>query len=271
MVLITGDRDGSIAVDYTVNAAIGFPWVTGPERHAGPVNHVLQAWDAMTGFLATAAVLVAERHRRITGEGQLVELSLSDVGLAVAGHLGLISEAILNEEPRGRFGNSIYGTFARDFSTRDGRHVVVLALTPRQWRCLGEATGLTERFSELGARLGLDFRQEGDRWSGRREISDLLASWIAQHSLADVRELFDAQGVMWGPYQTFKQLVAEDPRASAANPLFEEVDHPGLGRFLTNGSPLRFGAGAPVRPMAAPELGQHTDEVFREFGLEHAR
>ena len=49
MVVITGNRDGSAAVDYTVNAALGFPFVTGPEDAEGPVNHVLPAWDAMTG------------------------------------------------------------------------------------------------------------------------------------------------------------------------------------------------------------------------------
>ncbi len=132
MVVVTGNRDGSAAVDYTVNAALGFPFVTGPEGHDGPVNHVLSAWDAMTGFLASTAILAAERHRRLTGKGQLVELSLSDVGLAVAGHLGLIGEAVLEDEPRGRFGNHVYGTLGRDFVTRDERRVIALALTPRQ-------------------------------------------------------------------------------------------------------------------------------------------
>jgi 2-methylfumaryl-CoA isomerase len=50
MVLITGSRDGRTAVDYTVNAELGFPYITGLEGHVGPVNHVLPAWDAMTGF-----------------------------------------------------------------------------------------------------------------------------------------------------------------------------------------------------------------------------
>jgi len=59
MVVITGDRDGGIAVDYTVNAAVGFPWLTGPEGHEGPVNHVLPAWDGMTGYLAALAILAA--------------------------------------------------------------------------------------------------------------------------------------------------------------------------------------------------------------------
>ena len=267
MVVITGNRDGSIAVDYTVNAALGFPLITGPEGADGPVNHVLPAWDAMTGFLASTAILAAERHRRLTGEGQLVEISLSDVGLAVTGHLGLIGEAVLEEAPRGRFGNHVYGTFGRDFVTRDGRSVIVLALTPRQWRSLVEATGLSGEFRNLESRLGLYFNNEGDRWRGRLEICDLLHAWISVRNLTSVAAAFDAAAVMWGPYQTFKELVSGDPRASAANPLFAEVEHPDLGRYPTPGSPLRFGAAKPVPPRPAPKLGEHTEEVLRELGL----
>jgi 2-methylfumaryl-CoA isomerase len=268
MVLITGDRDGGVAVDYTVNAAVGFPWLTGPVDHAGPVNHVLPAWDGMTGYLAALAILAAERHRRLHAEGQLVELSLSDVALAMAGHLGLIGEAILEPEPRGRFGNEVYGTFGRDFRTDDGRHVMVLALTPRQWESLGEATGLRAAFSELEARVGADFGEEGARWLYRKPLFELLGRWVAAHNLAEVREAFDEHGVLWGPYQTVKQLLAEDPRASSANPMLADVDQPGLGPLLTPGSPLRFSAALPVPPRRAPVLGEHTEEVLREFGLE---
>ena len=267
MVVITGDRDGGTAVDYTVNAALGFPWLTGPDDHEGPVNHVLPAWDCMTGYLAALAILAAERHRRLHGEGQLVELSLSDVGLAMAGHLGLIGEAILEPEPRGRFGNEVYGTFGRDFATRDGRRVMVLALTARQWASLGEATGLSSEFAAVESGAGADFRREADRWVHRRPLFGLLDTWFAQHDLAAVSKAFDAHDVLWSPYQTVKQLVADDPRASTANPMFSEVEHPWLGRFLTAGSPLRFGAAPPARARRAPDLGEHTEEVLREFGL----
>jgi 2-methylfumaryl-CoA isomerase len=268
MVLITGSRDGGSAVDYTVNASLGFPYVTGPEGYQEPINHVLPAWDAMTGFLAATAILAAERHRRLTGEGQLVELSLEDVGLAVTAHLGLIGEAILEQEPRERYGNHVYGTFGRDFVTRDGRRVMVLALTAGHWRSLVEATGLSGEFSQVEARLGLYFNNEGDRWRGRKEICELLEEWIAARNLNNVANIFDRSHVLWGPYQTFKQLVADDVRASAANPLFAEVDQPSLGRYIVPGSPLRFGAAKALPPRPAPELGEHTQQVLDEFGIQ---
>jgi 2-methylfumaryl-CoA isomerase len=161
----------------------------------------------------------------------------------------------------------VYGTFGHDFGTRDGQRVMVLALTPRQWVSLGEATGLSRAFSEFESRVGANFRKEGDRWTHRKQLCELLDPWVAQRDLAEVRKAFDQHGVLWSPYQRVKELVADDPRASIANPMFAEVNHPGLGTFLTTGSPLRFSATKPVQPGSAPTLGEHTEEVLREFGL----
>src|SRR5467141_425023 len=57
MVVISGNRDGTAAVDYTVNAALGFPFVTGPDGYEGPVNHVLPAWGAMSGVVRAPAIV----------------------------------------------------------------------------------------------------------------------------------------------------------------------------------------------------------------------
>ena len=90
---IQGDRHGGSAVDYTVNARVGVPHVTGPGAACDAVNHVLPAWDVVTGQMAATALLAAERHRRIKGVGQHVKLALEDVALAVMGHLGFLAEA----------------------------------------------------------------------------------------------------------------------------------------------------------------------------------
>ena len=79
VVALTGNADGTSELDYTVNPATGFPWITGPREHADPVNHVLPAWDIALGTLSAFGILAAERHRSITGAGQIVRLALSDV------------------------------------------------------------------------------------------------------------------------------------------------------------------------------------------------
>ena len=215
MILIDGSPEGRPAVDYTVNAGMGFPLITGPRDTNGPVNHVLPAWDVSAGLLAAVGILAAERHRRRTGEGQLVELALSDIALTVADRLGFLAEAQLVEQLRPRLGNEIFGTFGRDFRTRDGRHVMIVALTPDQWRRLSEATGLAEAFAGLEASAGVDLRDEGARFVHRADIFPLLEAWTGARTMAEVAAALDAHSVLWSPYRTFKELVRDDPRAAS--------------------------------------------------------
>ena len=262
MVNIVGNHDGSSAVDYTVNPATGFPWATGPTNLGVPFNHLLPAWDAITGTLAAAGVLAAERHRRIHRQGQFVRLALSDVAFAMVGHLGKIAEVQINKNERPKYGNYLYGAFGRDFATKDGKRIMVVGLTPRQWQNLVEATGIHEACSQIEKLMGVDLSDEGDRFAAREVIGAVLKPWIISRTLAQVAAIFDAHDVCWGPYQTFTELVETDPRCSPENPMFDLVEQPGIGTYLMPGSPLAFGACDRVPPQAAPQLGEHTDEVL---------
>src|SRR5437870_2077246 len=156
MVNILGNHDGSSAVDYTVNPATGFPWATGPTNLGVPFNHLLPAWDAITGTLAATGLLAAERHRAQTGEGQLVRLALSDVAFAMVGNLGRIAQAQLGATDHAKDGNYLYGAFGHDFTTRDDRRVMVVALTARQWDALVATTGTAEAFTAIESATGHD-------------------------------------------------------------------------------------------------------------------
>jgi len=264
MVALTGNPDGTSEVDYTVNPATGFPWATGPRNLAEPLNSVLPAWDVAMGTLGAVGLLSAERHRTRTGEGQLIRLSLSDVAFAMVGNLGRIAEAQLGARDQRKDGNYLYGAFGHDFETRDGRRVMVVALTARQWKALRDVTGIGEACASIEHATGHDLGTETGRFEARDLIAALLRPWFARHDLPTIRERFAGTGVSWGPYQTFRQLVTEDPRCSAANPMFEEVEHPGVGSYLMPGSPLDFSRTprGPVR--RAPLLGEHTEEILAE-------
>lgn len=264
MVAIRGQPDGATAVDYTVNAAAGFPLATGPEGLAEPINHVLPAWDIATGLQAAFGLLAAERHRRLTGEGQLVRLSLMDSALAMLGHLGILAEAQINKVDRPRGGNDLYGAFGRDFATSDGKRVMIVALTDRQWRAVLDATGLAAEVAAVEKAGGYDFRNEGDRYRARDRLNPLVSAWIAKRPYDDVARAFGEKGVLFERYQSFGELVAGDPRCSLANPLFGEVDQPGIGRILTPGALLDFSAKARAAPERAPLLGEHTDQVLAD-------
>jgi 2-methylfumaryl-CoA isomerase len=265
MMNVTGNPDGSSAVDYTVNCALGFPFVTGPAHGAAPVNpvnHVLPAWDAIAGVTAAMGILAAERHRRLTGAGQFIRLPLADVAFAMAGHLGYIAEVQVNGTERRSSGNYLYGAYGCEFETADDRFVYVAAITRRQWDELCKATGLRDKLEMLEPLLGVDLAQEGDRFQARKAISAVLAPWFRERTVADIGHAFNGTGVCWGPYQTFAQMVANDPRCSTANPLFSMIDQPGIGSYLVPGSPLQFAAVPREAPRRAPRLGEHTDEIL---------
>jgi 2-methylfumaryl-CoA isomerase len=261
---IIGSPDGSTAVDYTVNASSGFTFVTGPAGSTNPTNHVLPAWDVATGLTAATSVLAAERLRTRTGRGGLVTISLADVAFAMVANLGYVAQAQVLHEDRPPLGNDMYGAFGRDFPTADDRRVMVVAISLRQWQALARATGIESRLPALETELGLDFALEGDRFAGRDALATLIAPWLARRTLAEVAEVFDGYGVCWGPYQTFTQLVEEDWRTTAANPMFSDIEQPGIGLLRTPGTPMAFRAAPRQTPRPAPLLGQHTDEILAE-------
>ena len=271
MVALTGNPDGTSEVDYTVNPATGFPWATGPRNLSEPLNSVLPAWDIATGSLAAIGLLAAERHRQRTGVGQQVRLSLSDVAFAMVGNLGRIAEAQLGGQDQSKDGNYLYGAFGHDFETRDGRRVMVVALTARQWRALVDVTGIGEACVKIAEVTGYDLDTETGRFEGRDLIAGLLRPWFASRELSEIRRAFAGTGVSWGPYQTFGQLVTEDPRCSPGNPMFSVLSQPGIGEYLVPGSPLQFSGLGRLPARRAPVLGEHTDEVLAELlGLNDA-
>ena len=161
MVALIGNRDGTSAIDYTVNPATGFPLSPARAASDAPVNSVLPAWDIAAGLHAAVGLLAAERHRTRTGKGTLVRLALSDVAFAITAGLGRLAQGELGLDDGGKDGNYLYGAFGRDFATRDGRRVMVVALTPKQWAALKDATGIADAVAALAARTGARSRYRG--------------------------------------------------------------------------------------------------------------
>ncbi|MEV5832720.1 CoA transferase [Nocardia sp. NPDC052112] len=258
---ILGRADGSAAVDYTVNAATGFPLVTGPADHEGPINHVLPAWDLLCGVHAALAVTAAVRHRDATGQGSRITLALEDVALATVGNLGFLTEAALCGRQRPRSGNAIYGQYGQHFTSADGVSFMVVALTPRHFRDLTELTGSTAAVEALATALTADFTDEGTRYRHRDVLTGLFTPWFRDRPAQEIGTALAKTSVLWERYRSFDEL-AIDPRITA-NPLFTLLQQPQIGEYLAPGSPISVnGAHIPARP--APRLGEHTESVLRD-------
>jgi 2-methylfumaryl-CoA isomerase len=265
---LLGRGDGSTGVDYTVNAGLGYPLVTGPADHAGPINHVLPAWDVCCGLYAALCVVTAVRRRENSGAGTRISLALEDVALATAANLGLLTEPQVNGTQRERLGNAIYGQYGQDFTSRDGGRFMVVALTKRHFRDLVEVTGTHAAVSALADALGVDFGSEGDRYRYQDVLSGLFATWFNEHSADEVAAALSNTTVLFERYRTFAE-VAAGPKVTD-NPLFSRLQQPGLGDYFAPGLPAAFDGAHPASA-PAPALGQDTADVLqRLLGLSTA-
>jgi 2-methylfumaryl-CoA isomerase len=259
---VSGRADGGTGVDYTVNASIGFPMVTGPAELATPVNHVLPAWDVTCGIYTALAVVAALRHRDATGQGQRISIPLENVALATAGNLGFFTEVMINGTARQRIGNSVYGQYGQDFTSSDGASFMIVALTGRHFRDLAELTGTTKAVAALAETLEADLADEGQRYEHRDALFGLFNEWFSQHTAQEITDALSASSVLWDRYRTFDE-AARGERVTS-NPMFTKLDQPRIGEYLAPGLPMSFGGVYPAAAVA-PALGDDTTAVLGEW------
>ncbi|RYY27670.1 MAG: carnitine dehydratase [Sphingomonadales bacterium] len=262
-VRVMGQANGGPALDYTVNSAVGIPGMTGPtELDDTPVNHVLPAWDLLSGAYAAFAMLAAIQHRTATGQGQEVRVPLADVAIGTVANLGMLAETVQEGQDRPRMGNTVYGAFGRDFVTRDGARLMLLALTPRQWSGMVEVLGIAGEIAAIEQARGISFAtDEGLRYDHRDALFPLVEARIRTWDRAPLEAALEAKGCCFGSYATMSD-AAKDPTLVTNNPIFGRtenpsgLDYPAPGPFVTLPSQAR---GAPVR---APGLGEHSEEIL---------
>lgn len=259
---VEGRRNGRPAVDYSINAEVGVPLMTGPVDAAVPVNHVLPAWDLVTGMLAASAVSAALYQRHRTGLGAAVEIALADVALAGVAGLGWLAEADEAGRARPRVGNHMYGSFGVDFETADGRRLMVVALTEGQWAALLKATGTEHVFEALEESLDANLDLEGDRYRLRETIASVLRPWFQARDLTTLERVLNDAKVLWSPYRDMAEVVAA--AKGGEHDILSEIEQPGVGQMLAASAPWRWD-GAQTSPEPAPLLSADTEQVLSDM------
>ncbi|MBL9068979.1 MAG: CoA transferase [Sphingopyxis sp.] len=261
-VRVMGWADGSPALDYTVNNSVGYPMLTGAGSE--PVNHVLPAWDLLTGAYAAFALLAAIQRRAATGEGGEVRLPLSDVAIGTVANMGGLAEVLYTGENRPRLGNAVYGLFGRDFTTRDGQRTMIVVVTPRQWANLIAALNLGEAVAAVEAARGVSFaKDDGLRFTHRDALYPLFERAIAARDHADLAAAFDAGGIVHSPYRTMLD-AANDPALVADNPIFGSAANPSGFAYPAAGAFATIPQAEREPPRPAPRNGEHSEAVLAE-------
>ena len=268
-VRIMGWHDGRQAMDFTVNAASGYPLMCGPEdwdpATAPPVNQVLPAWDFVTGAYCAFALLAGLRHRDASGEGSEIRVPLGDVAIGTMANSGAMAEMLYRGADRERLGNAIWGAFGRDFRSRDGVRFMVAALTAKQWHGLVAAFDLADEIAELENELNVRFA-DGDRprFEHRHRLFELFGTRSQTYDWHALSDRLTQHGTTFERYRTMHE-AANDAELVTENPLFgpspanpSGFEYPAT-RSFANIPTLDAGL-----PRAAPYLGQHTEEVLAD-------
>jgi crotonobetainyl-CoA:carnitine CoA-transferase CaiB-like acyl-CoA transferase len=258
-----GPRAQDAAYDFAIQAMGGLMSVTGERDDlpgGGPQKVGVPIIDLMTGMYAAVAVLAGLAHRSQSGQGDYIDLSMLDVATAILANQGM-NHLLTGQTPQ-RAGNKHPNIQPQDvFRCADG--FIVLAVgNDGQFGKLCELLGRPA--------LGTDprFLRNSDRLAHLEELLIILRALFLERRMEDITEGLANAGVPCRPINTVPQVLA-DPQVRHRE-MLRHLPHPVSGTVPQIVSPLRFRDAALEFNRAPPMLGQHTQDILRELGLDEA-
>ncbi len=262
----TGPYAQRAGYDLMIQAMSGMMSITGRADDVpggGPQRVGVALIDLFTGVYASTAILAAIEARHQTGAGQHIDMALLDVGMATLANQGA---GFLNTgQVPTRQGNS-HPSLApyQDFATLDGSMLLAIG-NDGQFARFGEAAGHPEWARDPR------FASNSLRVQHRLVLVQAIEAVTRTRSSEDWITLLEDRAVPCGAINDLAQAFA-DKQVKARKLVLEQTRgqcEPGGVEFIsTIASPLRLSETPPVLRFAPPALGEHTDEVLGELGLE---
>jgi formyl-CoA transferase len=240
-----------------VEAMSGFASRNGFEDRE-PVLPPLAMADMIAGLYGAMATVIAVRNVEVNGgRGQVIDLSLLDAIFSILGPEAAIHR--LSGKIRQRVGSASESTSPRNvYATKDGGWVAISASTQ----------AMTERLFAAIGRGDLNddprFRTNAERIKRRTEVDGIVGGWIGARTLAEAIAFFEEAGVTAAPVYDIAQFL-EDPHVQQRGIVVEAPDDE-MGAVPMHDVVPRL-SGTPGRlRMAAPTIGQHSDEIYARIG-----
>jgi crotonobetainyl-CoA:carnitine CoA-transferase CaiB-like acyl-CoA transferase len=258
----TGPLSRKPCFDVIAQTMSGLMDITG-ETDGRPTMAGAYVVDYSTGLYATIGTLGALQARQRTGAGQVVDVALLDSALSML--MTAIPEQLLLGRTMTRRGNrDRYGAPANSFPTLDGEWVHLASAGEPMFRALMRTLGRPELADDAR------FCDNDARMTNVDELEEIIAAWTGTLTAAQLLDALQAIGVPSAKVASVSELV-ENPHLAHRGQLLE-MQHPKAGTVPMQGFSVRFTASPMRLRHAPPMLGQHTDEVLREWlALERAR
>jgi crotonobetainyl-CoA:carnitine CoA-transferase CaiB-like acyl-CoA transferase len=245
--------------DFIIQAMGGLMSITGERDDlpgGGPQKVGVAVADIGTGLYSTIAILAAVAHRSQTGEGQLLDMALLDVQIALIANMNM-NYLVSGRVPH-RHGNAHANIVPYQvFDAADGQIVLAVG-NDAQFEKFCGAAGVAFSSEER-------FRRNADRVRNREVLVPLLEEVLRGKPVAEWIALLEPLGVPVGPINDLAQ-VFEHPQVRSRG-IKLDLPHPLSGTVPTVASPVRMSATPAKHERAPPLLGQHTREVLTQFGI----
>ena len=257
----TGPYRERAGYDYAAQGAGGLMSVTGERDDlpgGGPQKVGVAVADLFTGMYATVAILAALRHRDTSGQGQAIDMALLDTQVAMLANLG--ANYLVTRQAPQRAGNAHQNIVPYQvFEVADG-HLILAVGNDGQFERFCAVAGCPQLARDVR------FARNAARVRHRDTLVPLLAERLRARRRADWLEALDAAGVPCGPINDLADVFA-DPQVRARN-MTLKMAHPLNPALELVASPMKLSATPVTLRRPPPLLGQHTDEVLREFDLD---
>lgn len=243
--------------DAMIQASAGLMSLTGsPDDEGGQPQKVgVAIADIMCGMYAVTAILAALHARERHGKGQEIEVPLFDSQVAWLANQNM--NYLIGDRVPGRLGNAHPNIVPyQSFPTADG-HVMIAVGNDRQFLACMECLQMTELAEDER------FRQNRDRLENRDSLVRLMNSALQKYDSATWLERLTAAGVPCSPINDIGQVFT-GPYARERE-FVRKLNHPCDGALPTVANPVRFSASPVEYERAPPLLGEHTNEVLRDW------
>jgi benzylsuccinate CoA-transferase BbsF subunit len=249
-----GPRRDWTSMNMNLQGYSGLMTVTGAE--GDPPTAISNSWNDYIGALhACYAIIQAVDDRDATGQGVQLDLSQFECSVAMIAPL-LLASAVNGANPP-RLGNRSTRFAPQGVYRCSGADnwCAISVQTDDQWRSLGQIVGKERWAAETRFADVVGRRQLHD------EIDQQLQQWTARHSNREVEERLKARGIPAERVRRIDELVNQPDGAT----VFKKMAEPRVGSMLTTSLPFRFSSGPLPAPFPAPALGEHSEEVLRDW------
>jgi len=247
-----------VAFAPTLHALSGLTHLTSFEKDA-PIGLGYAYADIIAGLYAAMAVLAALEHRDRTGQGQYIDLSEYEAICTLMGPSLL--DVSVNEKEILPHGNSPDYVEAAPYGcykcSGEDRWCVIAVSCEEEWQSLCHVLGNPDWMKKN------KFTTMARRKENRKELDELLTKWTIQHTAEEVINLLQEAGISSGVVQNAEDL-SRDPQLMARN-FFVQLEHPVLGKTVSDRSSIGFEEEFTVGWKAAPQLGEDNRHVFLEL------